>query len=162
MKNSGFSLIELMIVLTIIATLSMSVIPVFRGTFQSLQDDHAVRDLVATIRYAQERAVTDTTELRLYLDQNKNQYYVARLMAIGEHGKVFEPIAERYGEPVTLADRQSLNKPKAKFDNEKDAHFIAFYPNGACDEATIPLKKSDGGTVRIETNGAIGRLKVQQ
>ncbi len=161
-RNKGFTLIELILVLSIITMLSVSVIPVFRGTFHSVQDDHAVRDLMATIRYAQERAITDTTEMRLYLQPDLNQYYLARLIKIEQSGKMFESLAERHGEPVRLSERQTLQKPEAKFDPERNAYYITFRPSGACDPATIAITKSDGTVARILTSGSLARLKVTQ
>jgi prepilin-type N-terminal cleavage/methylation domain-containing protein len=67
-SGGGFTLMELIIVLTIIVIMSAAVVPVFGPSMAKLQRDHAVRDFVATLRYAQERAVTDTREYRLALD----------------------------------------------------------------------------------------------
>jgi type II secretion system protein H len=157
----GFTLMELIIVLTILGIMSAAVVPVFRGTLATVQADHAVRDLVATIKYAQERAVADTKEYRLYLDPKNNQYWLMRLSGINEKNKKqFEPLDERFGEPMDLPDRFPLDKVTARKDKDNKQSYIAFYPNGACSKATITLRKEGGKPVKIETEGSLGQIKV--
>ena len=160
----GFSLLELVIVMTIITIIAMAVVPVFRGTLASVQTEHGVRDMVATVRYAQERAVTDSLEYRLYLDPEKGEYYLMRLEGYDEDNeKVFEPLEERIGDAMPLPKRMGMKRPRARKDRDRDAYYVAFYPSGACDDVTIELEREDrSGSVRIETNGSLGRLEVKE
>ncbi len=162
--DSGFSLLELIIVLTILAIMSAAVVPVFQGTFASVEGDHAVRDFVATLRYVQERAITDSIEYRLYLDPENNQYYVMRYVSLDEdmEKKVFERYEEGGRGTVVLPPRIKIKRPRAQKDRELDAYYVSFFPSGACDEVRLTLERErdDGGDIVIETNGGIGRLKV--
>jgi len=160
----GFSLLELIIVMTIITIIAVAVVPVFRGTLASVQTEHGVRDMVATIRYAQERAVTDSLEYRLYLDPEKGEYYLMRLEGHDEDNeKVFEPLEERIGDAMPLPKRMDMKRPRARKDRERDAYYVAFYPSGACDDVTIEFEHEDrSASLRIETNGSLGRLEVKE
>lgn len=160
--DRGFTLIELVIVLSIIAILSAAVVPVFNASFASVETDHAVRDLVAFIKYGQERAVTDTTEYRLYLVQDTGEYRLLRFKGFEDEEKLFEPLDEPQGKTMRLPRRLEIDRLNARKDRLRDAHYIAFYPNGACDEATISLRRGNERSIRIKTHGALGRLEVDE
>ena len=66
----GFSLIELIVVLTILSLMLGVVVPIYHGSLSRTRSAGATRDFLATMKYAQERAVTDATEHRLYLDDD--------------------------------------------------------------------------------------------
>ena len=158
----GFTLIELIIVLTIIAIMSAAVIPVFGGSMAKLERDHAVRDFVATVRYAQERAVTDTREYRLAMDTELNQYWLLRGAGIVKRTKTFELLDERQGKTMYLPERLSMKRIKARKDRENKYYYIAFYPNGACDQAEVTLQHEDGRAVTVATKGSLGQLEVKE
>jgi type II secretion system protein H len=158
----GFTLIELIIVLTIIVIMSAAVVPVFGSSMAKLERDHAVRDFVATLRYAQERAVTDTREYRLALDPELNQYWLLRCAGIVERKKTFELIDERQGKAMFLPERLSMKSVKARKERQEKYYYISFYPNGACDRAEVTLQHEDGRAVTVETKGSLGQLEVKE
>lgn len=164
--RAGFSLLELIIVVTLLGIMSAGIVPVFQGTFTSVEGEHAVRDLISTIRYAQERAVTDATEYRLYLNPDENEYWVARMTGYDpeDREKVFETIDDRGSEAAVLPSHVEMQRPRARKDREAGGYYIAFFPNGACDDAKITLarEREAGGNLYIETRGGMGRLRVRQ
>jgi prepilin-type N-terminal cleavage/methylation domain-containing protein len=158
----GFSLAELIIVVTLVAILSTAVIPVFRGSFASIQADHAVRDFVAIVKYVQERAVTDSKEYRIYLVPQTGQYWTEYLASLRNGKKTFEPLKERQGAVMQLPELLAMKKVQARKDKERDIEtfYIAFYPNGVCDTASVTLVPSEGKPTTIDTQGALGQLEV--
>jgi len=150
----GFTLMELIIVMSIIAILSAAVIPVFGGSMRQLERDHAVRDFVATLRYAHERSMTDTCEYRLILDKDNGEYWLTRFAGIKERKKTFEALEERQGENMFLPERLHFEKVKARKDRKEKYYFVAFYANGAVDESSVTLQHEDGRTVTVATNRA--------
>ncbi|MCX5758209.1 MAG: GspH/FimT family pseudopilin [Candidatus Hydrogenedentes bacterium] len=160
--RAGFTLMELIVVLAIISILSAAVVPVFRGTFESVESDHTLRDLVATIKYAQERAVTDCREYRLYLSPKTNEYWLKSLVwSRGKKNKKFTAVEDRQGDRMLLSKRIEIQRLTAKKDRKEKASYIAFYPSGACDHASITLARENGKHMKIELRGALGELKVE-
>lgn len=160
--GAGFTLIELIIVMTILVILSVGVVPVFNGSFAGVQTDHAIRDFAATVRFAQERAITAGVEFRLYLSPDENTYWIERLSKVEGKDKIFEPVAIQQQETVKLPQRLTLTTPRANKERRTGAYYVAFYPSGACDDARINLANADGKTYYIDTKGGIGRLKVNK
>lgn len=166
---SGFTLMELVIVLIILGILSAAVVPMYGRSMKLIHRNHAVRDLLATMKYAQERAISDMVEHRVYFDPKANQYWIERFVKRDEEDrehKEFEPLREAYGNRHDLPESLKLERPRTERDKEDRTYFIPFYPNGACGYATIrlkPVKRERGSrTIIIETEGAIGRMKVKE
>ncbi|HOZ46873.1 MAG TPA: prepilin-type N-terminal cleavage/methylation domain-containing protein [Candidatus Hydrogenedentes bacterium] len=158
--HAGFSLMELVVVLTLLTIIMGAVVPVFNGSFKSVHSDYVVRDLIAMIKYGQERAITDTTRYRLYLDPEQRQYWLMRLEDTDE-GPLYLEDSERFSERRTLPDGVEMDRPHAYEDRDLDAYFIEFHPSGRCDDASIDVLRQDGDTIRIETEGNIGQIKVK-
>jgi type II secretion system protein H len=161
-EGAGFTLMELIVVMGIIGMMSAAVVPVFAGSMAKLERDHAVRDFIATLRFAQERAVTDTREYRLVLDEDGGAYWLTCFDVIVKRKKTFKDVEERQGERMELPERLSFEKIKARKDRKDKLYYISFYPNGACDEASIVLQHDDGRRVSVSTKGALGQLEVKE
>jgi len=159
---SGFTLMELIIVLTIISIISAAVIPVFGGSFSSIRRDHALRDFLSALRYAQERAVAETREYRVVIDPETRSYYITALEKFDRGEKSFEPIDERFGKRMTFPEEFEIKKPSARRDRETRTFFIAFFPNGGCDEAIIPFTVNGRREVSVLTNGRKGHIELKE
>ncbi len=151
-SRAGFSLIELVIVLTLLAAMAMTVTPVFRGSLASARADHAARDLFAELVSAQERAVTHAVEYRVYFDTKENQYWVAFAPFIARNE--YATIDSIQDEVVAVPDRLEIAKVKGRSAGS-GTYYIAFYPHGATDVGEIILAdQADRRRVyRIETTG---------
>jgi prepilin-type N-terminal cleavage/methylation domain-containing protein len=159
--RSGFSLMELMLVVTLLAIITSAVVPVYSGSLGSIHANHAVRDIVALIKYAQERAVSDTTEYRLYLDDKNGQYWLMRWEE-SEDGFAFVEADERGEERRTLPPDLSMKEPDAFMDKDRDVRYIGFYPSGACDFAELQLVKDNGDVVTVGTKCKLGQIEVDE
>lgn len=160
MGKQGFSLLEIIVVLTLLAIMLAAAAPVFRGAVKGNRQDQAVRNFIAALKFAQERAVADSTEYRVYIDSDGEAYWLLRLSRREGDDKMFEAPAERYAGRTTLPESLEFERPSARRDRARDAHYVAFYPNGACDYATIRFRKDKHDRLRIETKGSLGRFKV--
>lgn len=159
----GFSLLELVVVLTLLAVLTSGVVPVFRGSLKTMRAEHAIRDFVATLKFAQERAITDVAEYRVYIEPEEGLYWLAMYTGYDEYGDmVFESIGESLTDSQRLPENMEFDDVEAEWDREREAHFVAFYPSGACDYVEIVIRRDDDTTLEIETQGSLGRFVVEE
>lgn len=155
-SRGGFTLVELMVVMTIIGIMAASVSPIFRGSLTRMREEQAVRSLDATMHYAQSRAIVDTVEYRVYLDPKRNEYWVEReqrdAVARTSH---FVVVEDRGAGPGSLPDSLRIAKPRARRGREGKFYFVAFRPSGVCDAATIRVHVAKDPRVAyvIETMG---------
>ncbi|MFA6241364.1 MAG: type II secretion system protein [Candidatus Hydrogenedentales bacterium] len=160
--NAGFTLMELIIVMSIIAILSAAVVPIYHGSVSWVQRDRATRDFVALMKYAQERAIIDTVEYRFYMNADKRAYWVMRLDKVEDDGeKLFARPEEGEGIVRRLPETIALRKPKAHFDKKAKAHYISFFGSGACDEAKVELIVDKRQKIVIDTKGRLGQFEVK-
>lgn len=150
--REGFSLIELVVVLTLIAVMAMTVTPVFRSSLAAARADHAARDLFAEFVSAQERAVAHSAEYRVYFDRKENTYWVAHapFNAKDEYA-VVESIQ---GGVAAIPDRLTIAKVTGRSAGA-NTYYLAFYPHGGTDVGEIQLADaSDRRRIyRLETTG---------
>jgi prepilin-type N-terminal cleavage/methylation domain-containing protein len=160
--SPGFTLIEIILVLTILTILTAAVVPLYQGSITWARGDRAVRDFVSLMKYGQERAVTDVTEYRLYMDEDEGRYWLMRLAAMDGDEKTFEEIPDAVGGIRTLPEGTTLVPEEARRDAKRNAHFIAFHSSGACDYASVSLERNDREATRIETKGKLGQFEVTE
>ncbi len=77
-RLTGFTLLEILIIISIIGIIVLIGIPSFRVFQPGLQLSGAVQNLVADLRYAQQLTISEqiTHGIRFSLDENK--YYVLK------------------------------------------------------------------------------------
>lgn len=158
----GFTLLELIVVLTIITIMSASVLPVFNGTFGSVRRNHAIRDFVASMRYAQERAITETREYRIIIDPDNNSYYIANFVRMDKDKKDYAPVNDRLSRKTTLPQGIEMKTPSAQRDRQTHLYYVGFYPNGACDEVKIPFTVNNKRAVVVSTNKSKGLILMEE
>ena len=148
-RTKGFTLLEMMLVMTILALMTAMVTPVFNGTLSNMQSENAVRSMVTAMEYAQNRAVTDAKEYRVYLAPRSNQYWVEKVNA-GNGSNA--PSADAVGD--TLPESISFTQAKMQRDKRTNRYYVAFYPNGLCDQTVLALTAHNDGThYQISTTG---------
>ncbi len=155
----GFTLIELVIVLTIFALMTAAVVPIYVGSVTWARSDRAVRDFVALMKYAQERALTDQVEYRFYMDYDTGAFWLLRFGENEDGEPAFVALDESDTGRRTLPENVSLEGTKARKDSELEAHYIAFHGSGACDYATVKLDCAGRKTVTIRTKGHLGQFE---
>lgn len=160
--KDGFTLLEMIVVLVIVMLMTAAVLPMYQGSVTWARRDRATRDIVARMKYAQERAIADVAEYRFYLDRDEGTYWLMRY-AGQEGGKpVYEEVRDAGATRDRLPDTLTFEKPKAATDKERKANYVAFYPGGACDYATIALKYDKSKQIKIVTKGRLGQFEVEQ
>ncbi len=161
-RRAGFTLLELMIVMVILAVLSVAVTPIFRTAFADTRKEHAVRDLVATLQHAQSMAITEAVEYRVYVAHRDNAYWVEHLVSHEEGRKQFERTPEFVGRTVQLPDTLKVQRPRArKASDGSNTYFIAFYPSGTSDEARLIVALAKKAHKKYEISAEGGRIEFE-
>ena len=160
----GFSLLELIVVLALLGIMTAAVVPIYAGSLEFVRSDHAVREIIALIRYAQERAIIDVAEYRLYIQPREGAYWLAREQYDADGRRLFAELDETVGRAVHLAPKVAFLEPNARTDIEfrTPTYCVAFYPNASSDFAVITLLRDDGRTFEIAVGGALGRIEVSE
>lgn len=153
--NAGFTLMELMVVMTLLAIMTAAVTPVFRGTLTGVRAEDEARDLVAMLEYAQARAITDAVEYRVYLAPTLNSYWLERATMRNGRAISFSVVNDTVVQRINLPENAQLAQPRARRQGKDALYYIAFYPNGMCDEALLGISDLEDETVfLISTEGS--------
>lgn len=160
----GFTLIELVIVASIIAVLVAISSPLFRASVRDLELRDAAYNLSKIIKYAQQRAVIEEKKYRLCLNFEKKSYqlFVEKEMkevsaeeegaALKENSRfLWQKTEGRFGRDVILPKNVEIRGSSDK---------ITFLPNGRCAAVSIYLTGQQKKTIEIKTNGRAGYAKV--
>jgi len=146
----GFTLIEILVVLSIVGILAASSIPILSNVFNVSQLKREAQNIVAELRLAQEMAETKKTTCCISF-KSKSIFY--------ESAQIF---VERYdyfkGKYVNI---KSIELPK-KFDFKEDK-VIKFSSSGsppAGGSGTIVLKDAGGREKKIIVS-SIGRIRIE-
>ncbi len=162
--RGGFTLLELIVVLTILAAMTAAVMPVYQSTFRSTKTEDAIQDFYATLQYAESISISEAAEYRVYLNTEENAYWVAKFVGRDEEGPMYELVDDAYRQLTYLPAGLSFKKPKAAEDEKLDeTYYISFHPSGACDYATVYIEK-EGMRFRhyeIQTRGRAGRMVIE-
>lgn len=83
-SGSGFTMIELMVVMVIIAVIAAMVVPLAFGTTGTAAMATA-RRVAADLEYAQNLAITTQANITVTFDTNANSYRVSNSLGVVEH-----------------------------------------------------------------------------
>ncbi|MBI2431511.1 MAG: prepilin-type N-terminal cleavage/methylation domain-containing protein [Candidatus Hydrogenedentes bacterium] len=161
---AGFSFIEMMVVMAMLAVITAAIVPVYSSAMTGLRSRNQKNDLTALVYYVQQQAIVAGCEHRIYFDDDESEYFVARWVGMDDDEKEFEQVPEAWAEKRALPENLSFDKLPRQKDKQFKLPYLAFYPNGACDRAEIRVKDDRGreGTFSIETLGVLGKLEVKE
>ncbi len=137
-KSSGFTLLEITIVVVIIAILAAAAAPTMRSFYNQTVQQDATRTVATVLRTAQNLAVIHRVQIQVLFDLEKNQYRIIPDPSMIEDLRVVPKFARTHDLP------QGVRFLKAEFNTfEKDPNSkiktLNFYANGA----------SDGGKIQV-------------
>lgn len=162
-RQGGFTFIEMIVVVSVLAILTAVIVPVYGNSISAMRARSARGDFIALLFHAQERAVRESREIRVCLKEEDRSYWLEGWVSgIGED-KVFEILKEGPHTGVYLfPDSVVLAQIRARTDRGRKTRFIACYPNGGSDRASIRIASGARGTkdTTIATTGALGGIEV--
>lgn len=159
----GFTMLELIVVVSILAIVTAVVIPVYGASVTAMKQRSARGDFVALVYFVQELAVRESREMRLYIDERERAYWIEGWESGHGDDKVFAPLKDRsQGSVRFFPESLTVDRIRARSDRSKNIHYIAFFPNGACDRASLRLTGNHRGDdgITVATTGVLGVVEV--
>lgn len=161
--SRGVTLLELIVVVTILGIMLSVMTPLFRGSFTNLEVQNAYKNVAALFRHAQERAIMEEREFRLNLDRLEGTYWLTYRENPMKFPAEFIDLNTDAGRVRWLPETVRINLiDNAKYDRKNRARYVTFYPNGSADRVTVQLRGASGGSFRIETGRDTGIVTTKE
>jgi type II secretion system protein H len=145
----GFTLIELVLVLVLLATMLAIAMPAMSGFWTRSRSRDAATQLLALTQFARSCAATEVRLFRLNFNLADNSYWLtARDPATSE----FAELGTDMGRHFTLPEGMRLEIERQSMVGAQQAGtVIDFYPNGRADVATLRLTDVRGDVTVISS-----------
>ena len=139
MRSKGFTLVELIVVLMILAAVAALVTPSFSRTVESARLRSAASDVRATLARGRALAVAAARERTVAFDLSR-----------GEFGVDNEAVRRL---PETIRLGAALPGEERR---ERGSVRVRFFPDGSGEEAEITVTTQDGGALRVTVDPLTG------
>ncbi|HOQ89065.1 MAG TPA: prepilin-type N-terminal cleavage/methylation domain-containing protein [Candidatus Hydrogenedentes bacterium] len=163
--RAAFTLLELVVVVALLSILTAAIVPLYASSMTGARIRNARADLITALRYAQDRAVQESREYRLYLNREEQSWWVERQAGVNENNeKEFEVAADSGIEKRVLPEGLEFQQIKARQPRDRNLYFIACYPHGVSDPAEIVVRDNRvrrGGFI-LRVSGPDGRIVVRE
>lgn len=147
-KRLGFTIVELIVVLTIVAALAGLATTAFITSFQARNTDHFVKELSAYLRFIQSKAIEEGKTHKLITEEP------------GTLSVLIQDEAESNFHPLS-------NLISRRFEHEKNftvhlsqGNEIYFFPDGVMTRGKLMISDVKGERATIEIKNRIGSFKV--
>ena len=152
--KGGFTLIELVLVMVVLALLLTATLPRFLGVSERLQAEQAAFEFAQLLRYARERAITQGRQTTWVWDDQTRRAHLEAAgdadlpAAIEEGGARSRPLMP--GATLDLATSSG---------GAVDCDCVHFFPNGTGDPVTLTVEIPQAAYA-IDVDGATGQVLV--
>ncbi|MFK7831527.1 MAG: Tfp pilus assembly protein FimT/FimU [Congregibacter sp.] len=141
-RSSGFSLVELLVALTIAGMVMGVAAPASVRFYEGMQRRQAVRDTVTLLASAREKALSSG--------------YSQDVMVRPSARRIWMSTREQI-----VPDGLTLTVHGAAELNQNDTGIIRFYPDGSASGGGIDIARADGSGTRINVDWLIGTVQQQ-
>lgn len=166
-KDSGFTLVELLVVVALIGLMASAAGSISYGTYRRMLVEKAAKQIYLAAKYARLLAVEKQTYCRLMLDEEERAFclMMSGSMQTDEQssGRL---VADSYSKPAQFGGEVKFEQIKilpsyqAESEIETEEQSIMFYPDGTAD--TAALQVGDGKNhYAIYVLPATGKVKVE-
>jgi prepilin-type N-terminal cleavage/methylation domain-containing protein len=148
--RQGFSLLELVIVMLVMGLVAAVSYPALSRGATSFRFRAAGRDILNTVRYAREKAITEQRGMRIVVNRTVQQIVLTDDFGAG--GRTYALPDDVRIEGVELEGQDVPEGPLA----------IRFRSNGSAQSAVILLKSKTGAYMRIVTDPMTGGARLYE
>ena len=135
--RNAFTLVELLVVLTIIGVTAAVVVPRLRGGFGGMRAREAALTLAQTIRLAQMLAVDRQRTVRLHVETEQGRYRME--LATDSTGTEFTAAPAVAGMTVALPEHVRFEEVGFAFDTDGSPDVLVFAPDGTWSSGRLVL-----------------------
>jgi type II secretion system protein H len=163
-SQSGFTLIELMVVLILIGIFSALMFAEMRGTYEDSLLRSTARKIIGAADLAASKAVTVNRAHFLFLEPDSSRLRIR--MEQESAGEEQEALDSRIKVEVRslnkASDEESDDVPASDEPKQRDANKIEFFPDGTADAREITLRDRMGIELILRINPVTGRIRIVQ
>jgi general secretion pathway protein H len=138
-KNEGFTLIELVVVITIISIMLGFAIPRFQNTFLTDSSRKASEWITLTVFSLKERALREQKQYMLHIDMNEDRLWVTREDMTEEEAQAAGASGYQLPPDIHLMDVEYPDRHR----QTTGQVYIRFYKNGYSDYLLIHISNND-------------------
>ena len=139
MRSEGFTFVELIVVLVILAAVAALVAPSFSRTIVSARLRSAASDVRTSLARGRALAVAGAEERAVAFDLSRGEF------GVDNEAVRLLPETIRLGAVLPGEDRKEQGDVR-----------VRFFPDGSGDEAEISVTAEDGGTLRVTVDPLTG------
>ena len=151
---SGFTLIEILLVVVIILIATGVAIPKFRGTFQGTQMQDAARATIRMARYARSMSILQQKDYTLKIDD-----HLLTVSSSGGGSNSNQTVTRRIPDDIEISEFEN----KADSDHsEKENRSVLFSSSGMNDGFDLTLSDKNNRRVDISCDPFTGKIKVEE
>lgn len=152
-ETNGFTLLELVIVVTIIGLLLLSAMPSFKSTYRNLEIFTASKKMASLITYAKQKAILERIKYRLNFDYQGRKYWLTLEKDPINYPNDYVEIKNRFGEKICLPEKVVI---------EDQIEIITFFPNGKNDRDSLTLRNEFGDEYKLYFGAGVNYVKISK
>jgi general secretion pathway protein H len=162
MKNKGFSLVELIVVLALISLSLSLVVPSLSRFSKTIELKSATKKISGILRYCRSEAVNKGWAYQVLFDQDLREVRIQPVEEEREQGKKFQGKVWASNKVYPLPEGirfKEIKTTSPQFPSDLPA--IEFYPNGGSNGGTILLGSQDRKEYRIRIDFLTGVVTIE-
>ena len=177
--RSGFTLIEILLVVAILATMTGIMIPRLNMAYKNLELQAATARLEETVRYAAQRSVRKRQRITLSIGPDSNSYWLRGPEPMGRPAFEENPVPQRVKETqlpkgmlaeLNPADANAQAQPEQGSGEtirpvqlvqaERSQTLITFFPDGRRDTSILKITDARGRSKWISVGRTLGSIEI--
>jgi type II secretion system protein H len=163
-KRRGFTLVEVLVVMVIVAIAFAALRPGFVGSIRTAKERAGLRRLVGLLKSARTEAIARGKLVRVMCDAELGEFWAEVQVDPTVDRSEFAPLALLGRSAVRLPE--SLSVSEFAVGGRTAAGLLDtalyYYPDGRTDGARVVLSRARGGRISAEVVAATGRVQLRE